>query len=126
MNIASQTNVVYDRLGITVTRGAGLRPVLRHARKSSVNVVSCKPNSHDGYYVEFWFDDGARCGTQWADWRVLLDWLHARRSWSVGRLTFDRILEQRVIVDGIWDSRIKRLQAQGTVVTIHAYQKTEN
>lgn len=125
MNATLRIHSVYDRLGKTVTRGAGLRPVLRHASKSPVNVISCKPNSSGGYYVEFWFDDGARCGTQWSDWRVLLDWLHRRRSWSVGRFTFDRTLEAYVIVDGSWLPRIKRLQATGTVVTLHAYQKEE-
>lgn len=84
--------IVYDRLGYNrLAAGEGLRPVLRYARASPVNVVTLdysKSTFRDGRYsVIFYFDDGATCETFWQDWRVLLDWLKARRSWSVTRVT---------------------------------------
>lgn len=84
--------IVYDRLGYNrLCAGEGLRPVLRYARKSPVNVVTIghsQSTFRDGRYsVTFYFDDGATCETFWQDWRVLFDWLAARRSWSVGRVT---------------------------------------
>lgn len=116
-------NTVYDRLGKTITRGDGLRPVLRHARQSPVNVISCKPIG-ERYAVTFHYDDGASCATWWNDWRVLCDWLSARRSWGVNRLTFHTTMQSDIFAaDGNgWDARIKRIQKAGTTVTVHDYQ----
>lgn len=81
---------VYDRLHNRLMSGEGLRPVLRYARLSPVNVVridhSVSPFQLGRYAVTFYFDDGAECLTYWQDWRVLLTWLAARRSWSVERV----------------------------------------
>lgn len=119
-------NRVYDRLGRTLMTGAGLRPVLRYARKSPVNVVKCKPHdvNKDKYAVTFYYDDGASCETQWSDWRVLCDWLLSRRSWGVGRLTFDTSMQGEILTGqpSGWDARIKRIQQSGTQVTVHAYK----
>lgn len=70
--------------------GKGLRPVIRYARVSPVIRVRVDYSVEmpGTYGVTFYFDDGAQCFTRWADWRVTLDWLLARRSWSVDRVYF--------------------------------------
>lgn len=112
-------NTVYDRLGKTQMTGQNLRPVLRYARVSPVNVIAVKPGDGAGHYdVTFYYDNGAECRTCWADWRVLLDWLHSRRSWGANRLTFDTKIPG---VD-LTDRRFARIRAAGTVVTTHDYK----
>jgi hypothetical protein len=120
------TNRIYDRLGKQVMSGKGLRPVLRYVRTSPVNVISCKPidgGDRGQYAVTFYFDNGASCSTWWQDWRVLCDWLTARKSWGVNRLTFHTTMQGDILTeDHGWNARIKRIQKAGTVVTTHNYQ----
>jgi len=110
--------VVYDSLGYNrLCAGEGLRPVLRYARVSPVNVVTINHSQstfRDGRYsVVFHFDDGASCETFWQDWRVLFDWLAARRSWSVERVT-----RKANGPDIHYDhAGLARLRAKGTVTT---------
>lgn len=124
------TNRIYDRIGKRIMCGKGLRPVIRYARLSPVNVISCKPidgGSRGQYAVTFHYDDGASCATWWADWRVLCDWLSARRSWGVNRLTFHSTMQADLFAaDGQgWCERIKRIQKAGTAVTVHNYQDVD-
>lgn len=84
----TRTNRVTDLCRNVLMSGEGLRPVLRYARKSPVNVVRVDISVNDPtrYAVTFYYDDGAQCVTSWADANVLVDWLIARRSWSFHRL----------------------------------------
>lgn len=83
-------NRVTDLTRNVLTQGEELRPVLRYARKHPVDVIRVAVDAgHVGTYaVTFYFADGAECFTRWADWRVLVDWLRARRSWSFHRVRF--------------------------------------
>jgi len=111
-------NTVYDRLGYTrLCAGEGLRPVLRYARVSPVSVVTIGYSdaafTKGRYSVVFYFDDGATCETFWQDWRVLFDWLAARRSWSVERVT----RKTNAPAIPYTDAGLARLRAKGTVTT---------
>lgn len=81
-------NRVTDLTRNVLMRGEGLRPVLRYARKRPVDVVRVDPDPTGGWEVTFYFDGGAECLTRWQDWRVLIHWLRARRSWSFHRVRF--------------------------------------
>lgn len=109
---------VMDAAGISIlTQGEGLRPVLRYARHSPVFRVRLDHSVGVGtvgqYAVTFYFDDGARATTLWADWRVLLDWLLARRSWAVDRV----FVAEPFLLDKVDAHRAAtKLRARGTNV----------
>lgn len=81
---------VTDLCRNTLMTGKNLAVVLRYARKHPVNVVRIDHAVNVGrvgeYAVTFYFADRAECTTYWASWRVLLDWLCARRSWTITRV----------------------------------------
>lgn len=81
---------ITDRLHNVLMRGKGLRPILRYAAHHPVDAirVDYSVNEPSQYAVTFYFADGAQGLTRWGDWRVLVDWLLARRSWSFHRLRF--------------------------------------
>jgi hypothetical protein len=71
--------------GETVKTSKNLRGILDYARCSSVMEISIDHSvmldRHGKFAVIFTFEDGCCALTYWSDWRVLLDWLLARRSW---------------------------------------------
>jgi|SRR6185437_8022423 hypothetical protein len=85
---------IYNMHGATVRSSKNLLGVLTHYRYNPCDiVVKVKEAPRDGrpydYDVTFFWPNGDKADTQWADWRVLLNWLQARRSWSIARVTFD-------------------------------------
>lgn len=71
----------------TLMQGKNLAVVMRYARVSPVVVVRIRRSvTGPSTVLDFEYDDGAHCVTYWADWRVALDWIRARRSWSVDRV----------------------------------------
>jgi hypothetical protein len=85
-------NRITDFHGKTVATGRNLACVMRFAAKHPVDVVVVEAMPDQSYRVEFYFSNphGAhfQTVTTWADSRVLVDWLAARRSWAVERITF--------------------------------------
>lgn len=81
---------ISDCLHNVHARGKNLAVVLRWARKYPVEVIRIDYAVNEGqvcnYAVTFYFDpEGGipyQSLTYWGDWRVLLDWLLARRSWT--------------------------------------------
>jgi hypothetical protein len=81
---------ISDCLHNVHARGKNLAVVLRWARKYPVEVIRVDYAVNEGrignYAVTFYFDpEGGtpyQSLTYWGDWRVLLDWLLARRSWT--------------------------------------------
>lgn len=125
--------VIYDGHGATVARSKNLRGLLRFASKHYVSVITIKPTLSDPpYEVVFYFDGGYQAVTQWQDWRALLEWLHARKSW--GRAP-DRFT---VVGANLWSNmnagcsawRLQRLRDQGAAVTWRSqpvpYMRPEN
>jgi hypothetical protein len=91
-------NRVTDLTRAVLMQGEGLRPVLRFARKHPVSVIRVdhSVNKPGHYAVTFYFEmphghGHAECCVLFADWRVLLDFVLARRSWSVDRIRFAEI-----------------------------------
>jgi hypothetical protein len=110
--LPSQTRV-FDRLGKTIRRSQNLRAILVHATKKPVNVVEIRA-LNDGYIgVAFHFDGGDAAISTWSDWRVVLDWIAARRSWSVERVTLSAPLFNRAQQT----SRVATIRKRGTLVT---------
>jgi hypothetical protein len=98
---------VTDRLHRVSRRSKNLRAVLEHARKHVVTVVEVRQVG-EYYGVAFHFEGGDTALTCWSDWRVLADWLKARRSWGPDRISLD------FEADGILDRF--RAASQGTWV----------
>ena len=111
---------VYDRLGRTIRRSRNLRGLLTHYRKSPddlvVKVVE-HPDYSDYDVTLFWPHTGDTAKCRWVDWRVLLDWLMSRRSWSIARITFDAPLYDKIA----HEPRIAETRKHGIPVTRHAY-----
>ena len=87
------TNIIFDGHGRTVATSKNLRGVLTFARKHPVDVVTVAHGVADHTYsVTFYFSNAGSiaftCETTWQDWRVVMQWIAARRSWSVERVTF--------------------------------------
>ena len=84
---------ICDFHGNTVATSRNLRGVLTFARSHPVDVVRITALPGHSYRVIFYFHNahGAHYSaeTVWAGWRVLCDWLAARRSWSVERVNID-------------------------------------
>ena len=83
---------IQDIDGNVIGHSKNLRGVLRRASKFTVDAVWCchaKPFAHGElpyYDVQFEFSDGSIAFTEWADWRVLVDWIKARRSWRISKI----------------------------------------
>lgn len=94
--------------------GKNLAVVMRYARKSPVYRVrvDVSVNNPTQYAVTFYFDDQTHCLTIWNDWRVLLDWVLARRSWGVDRVYF---AHPGLCTDWSWPA-ISTLRKRGTNV----------
>lgn len=108
-------STVTDRLHKVLMRGEGLRPVLRYARISPCTVVRVDLAVNAGqvgnYAVTFYFEDASQSLTYWADWRVLLDWLRSRHSWtSLYRIRF---AHPDLFQEVIQDKRLKGKWVQG-------------
>ena len=116
------TTRVYDRHGKTIRKSANLRGVLAHysAKPDDIVVKVVETGRTGGYYkvTFFWPHSGDEAITQWADWRVLLDWLRARRSWSIARVTFDAPLYDKHENDSCFCDFRKACAP----LTRHAYQ----
>jgi hypothetical protein len=114
------TTHIYDRLGKTIRRSRNLRGLMDHYRAKPEDVVIKVTQDKDyrNYPVTvFWPISGDQGHATFADWRVLLDWIGARRSWSVQRVTFDAPLYD-LFCD---DARVSDLRKAGIPVTRHAY-----
>ena len=77
-----------------VKRSRNLRGILDYARVSPVVSVDCQRVVREPltgglpvYSVTFIFDNGAIGESDWQDWRVLVQWIKARRSWDVQAFT---------------------------------------
>jgi hypothetical protein len=107
---------IYDRLGRRVSSSRNLRGIIAHAGKVGVNVIRIRPETSlaGTYAAVFYFFGGDEATTEWADWRVLLDWLPRRRSACPDRLT----LPEAFYLEAYEQGRLKPIQARGTVVTV--------
>jgi hypothetical protein len=77
-----------------------------------------------GYEVTlYWPHSGDHAVTYWQDWRVLLDWLKARRSWSIERVTFDAPLYDAIFASTCAD-RLQDFRKMGVPLTRHAYERS--
>ena len=104
---------VYDLLGRPLRRSRNLRGVLTHYRAKPADMVVKVRAVADGdsYEVTYYWPDGDHAVTSWADWRVLLDWLTARKSWSIARVTFDAPLFDRLDEGGGCEANRERFAA---------------
>lgn len=114
---------IYDGHGITIRRSKNLLGLLRQYRYNPCDmVVKVKAAPRDGrpynYDVSFFWPNGDVAETQWADWRVLLVWLKARRSWSIARVTFDAPLYDQHEKE----ERFAQFRKACAPLTRHAYQ----
>lgn len=103
-------NVVRHANHDVAMEGKDLAVVQRYARLSPVVLIRIRRSveTHGVSIVEFVYDDGANCVTRWADWRVALRWIRARRTWSC----IDRI----TVHDGMYDAMEREMPA--TLVAI--------
>ena len=112
---------VYDRLGRTIRRSKNLRGVIEYYRANPEDiVVKVKewPDYNDYDVTFYWPHSGATAKSRWGDWRILLDWLKARRSWSIDRVTFDTPLYDKH--EG--NARFASFRKSGILLTRHAYK----
>ena len=111
---------VYNSLGRTIRRSKNLAGILAHYRAKPEDIVVkvAELKSNPSYYeVTFFWPSGDQGKTIWADWRVLLDWLEARRSWSIARVTFDAPLYDCYSTD----PRFAAFRKKCAPLTRHAY-----
>jgi hypothetical protein len=118
---ATMKTVVSNRLGQTIRRSRNLRGLLLHYKAKPEDLVIKVTEAEGGHYdvTFYWPHSGDQARTQWADWRVLLDWLLSRRSWSIDRVTFDAPLYDRVKHEGQFDA----FRKSGIYLTRHAYAR---
>jgi hypothetical protein len=112
-----------DRLYTVHARGKDLAAVLRWARMYPVEVIRIDHDTsyREPYTVTFYFNcEGSEpytCVTHWGDWRVLFDWLLARRSWgSVHRITIGHDATANIVLAGSGDHRVALLRKKGISV----------
>jgi hypothetical protein len=135
---------IYNLHGVTIRSSANLRGVLAHYRAKPADMTvkvtladeawlthsaprEALPNDATpamyacrcAYAVTFYWPDGDNAVTHWADWRVLLTWLAARRSWSISRVTFDAPLYDAVASD----PRLAAFRRDCAPLTRHAYAR---
>ena len=111
---------VYDMLGRTTRSSKNLRGILDHysAKPADLVIKVCQSRiDPHNYEVTFFWPDGDHGVTKWADWRILLDWLRARRSWSISRVTFDAPLYDYHLDD----PQIAEFRKLCAPLTRHAY-----
>ena len=111
---------IYDRLGKTIRRSRNLRGILDHYRAKPEDLVIKvveHPDYNDYDVTFYWPHSGDTAKARWSDWRVLLDWLSARRSWSIDRVTFDAPLYDRAEPEGLFPA----FRKTGVQLTRHAY-----
>ena len=117
------STVIYDRLGKTIRRSRNLRGLLEHYRRNPndlvVKVCASVESPLDYDVTFFWPQNGDQAHVTWADWRVLLNWLKARRSWSIARVTFDAPLYDAQVGG---TPEVTAMRKFGIPVTRHAYK----
>lgn len=112
---------IYDRLGQTIRRSQDLRGLLEHVRRNRDDLVIKITESDNKYQVTvYWPASGEHGCTTFVDWRVLLDWLASRRSWSIDKIKIDAPLYDRIEVEAA--PLFALLRKNGTYVFRHAYQ----
>lgn len=119
---------IFDALGRTVGRSRNLRGLRDHYRKNPGDMV-VKVTETEGapapYLVVFYWNHGSHdrreARVEFADWRVLLHFIAARRSWSVDRVTFDAPLYDRIAATE--PERFAAFRRTGILITRHAYLK---
>lgn len=79
--------------GQAVKRSKNLRGIIEYARQTSdVAEITVErltnPDKGTFYPVTFIFRNGAECSVDWADWRVLVRWIKARRSWDTSVIIY--------------------------------------
>jgi hypothetical protein len=112
---------VYDMHGRTVRQSKNLAGILTHYRSNPADIVVKVVEAEDDpsfYEVTFFWPNGDHGVTRWSDWRVLLDWLKARRSWSIARVTFDA----RIYDCFSADPRFATFRRDCAPLTRHEYQ----
>jgi len=116
---------ITDCLHNVHARGKNLAVVLRWVRKFPVEVIRVDYAVNEGqignYAVTFYFNcEGStpyQSLTYWGDWRVLFDWLLARRSWtSLHRITVGHDATAAAILAGSGDHRVALLRKKGISV----------
>lgn len=111
---------VFNRHGRTIRRSKNLVGLRKHYRENPEHVVVKVRESEAYYHVSvFWPRAGHEAKTLWGDWRVLLDWLLARNSWSIERVTFDAPLYDRI--EKTEPERFARFRKSGNLLTRHEY-----
>lgn len=116
---------ICDFHGRTVATSQNLRGITNFAASHPVDVVTierCYKNASICYEVKFYFLNARSepysghysAEAEWADSAVFFEWLVARRSWSITRVT--------IIGNALWDqwheSRpAAKLRKKGTLVT---------
>lgn len=110
------TVTIYNLTGTkAVRRSKNLAGIIRHAAEHGVNVVRMRPETsmRGTYGVTFYFHGGDSALTEWADWRVLLEWLPKRKNACPDRLTLPEAIYAEARAAGLLDA----IHARGTVVT---------
>lgn len=105
---------IYGPTGRRVASSKNLAGIIRHAGRNGLNIVRLRPETdlQGRYAVFFYFHGGDHAQTEWADWRVLLDWL-PRRKEAPNRLTLPEAIYREARDAG----RLDRIYKRGTVVT---------
>ncbi len=114
------STAIYNMHGRTKHRSKNLRGIIEHYRHNPTDLVVKVAEAKDDpshYAVTFFWPNGDQGVTRWADWRVLLDWLKARRSWSIARVTFDA----RIYDCHLADPQIAAFRKTGVPLTRHDY-----
>lgn len=79
--------------GLVIGKSKNLRGVLSRASKFTVDAVYCDrvkpfaPGSLPYYDVQFEYSDGSIAFAEFADWRVLVDFIKARRTWRINKVS---------------------------------------
>lgn len=106
---------VYDRLS-RITRQSKNLAATRHATKHWVKFVEMRQLESGNYGVVFWYNNGDSAVTTWADWRVALDWIIARRSWN----SIERIgMSAPLYMVAATSRAVETIRKSGTIV--HSY-----
>ena len=116
------STLIFDRHGATISKSKNLAGLMRYYSAHPADLVIKVRECPNGFAVTFFFDDGVEAHTVWGDWRVLLDWLRARRSWSIKRVTFHTPLYDYIEGQPEGAKRFGAFRANmHTIITAHTY-----
>lgn len=113
---------VYNMHGKVMRTSRNLRGLLEHYRANPADVVvKVVERDRSSFYATVYWPNGDHANSVWEDWRVLLEWLKARRSWSIARVTFDAPLYDKHEAS----EQFKRFRETGNLLTRHAYARAQ-